>query len=344
MKTFIKLFIIFFVILSFFKSFGQGCSDAGFCTLGALRPNQPYSKKVNLKLRSIEISNYLGITQPNPDAFAGRVFIYNVSADVNVSVSNKISAQIKLPYQFVHGGLANTNGLGDISLSGSYNIFSNEKLQINASLGMKIPTGDANKTKNVRANDGSVRDISLPMYYQTSLGTWDVLGGISLITNNWLFATGFQQALTETPNQFLWTSFANTPDFTKSLNYLKSNRLIRGTDVMLRVERNFRFSNWNFYGGLLGIYRITKDKFFETAGGLNQHISVDGSQGLALTALVGGGYRFNTHSGIKAMFGYNLIDRVATQKRGTNPEIVLHKNPDGLSRQMVITLGYEYRF
>lgn len=342
MNLILSFFISVSLLFVTLESVAQGCSDAGFCTLGALRPNQPFSKKINLKLRSVEITNYFGITQPNPDISTSRVYIYNVAADINISISNKITGQIKLPYQFVHGSLTNTNGLGDVSLSGNYNIIAKEKFQLNVSLGMKIPTSDANKSKNVTFSDGSIKQIALPMYYQTSLGTWDILGGISCMTKNWLFATGFQQVLSETPNQFLWTSYRNSADFTKSLNYLKSNRLIRGTDVMLRIERNFRFSNWNFYAGLLGIYRITKDKFFDPPQ--NKFVEIGGSDGLALTGLVGGGYRFDTHSGIKAMFGYNLKDRVGQQNRSGSPDIVLHKNPDGLSRQMVFTLGYEYRF
>lgn len=346
MKKVILFFVIFFLNLIHFQSFSQGCSDAGFCTLGALRPNQPYSKKVNLKLRSIEISNYFGITQKGSGLINKglvepyHIFIYNISADLNVSISNKITAQIKLPYQFVSGRLANTNGLGDISLSASYNIIAKEKFQVNGSIGMKIPTGNANNTKNETLRNGTAKDLPLPMYYQTSLGTWDILGGISLMSKNWLFATGFQQVLTNTPNNFLWKPYDQTPDSSLVYHYMKSKNLRRGTDVMFRVERNFRFSNWNVYAGILTILRLTKDTFLD---GDNKIKQIDGSNGPAITALFGAGYRFDTHSGIKAMFGYNLMDRKVTQNFKENP-IKEPRNPDGLSRLMVFTLGYEYRF
>lgn len=327
------IFITFILIIQHQSLFSQGCSDAGFCTLGALRPNQAYSKKINIKLRSVEISNYLGITQ-------SYITIYNISADLNVSISNKISAQIKLPYQYVSGGLAKKHGLGDISLSGAYNIFANDKFQINASVGMKIPTNNADTKNTITDKFGKTKELALPMYYQTSLGTWDVLGGISFMTKNWLFATGFQHALTQTPNTFLWKPYDPTADSSKAYHYMKSKHLKRGTDVMLRVERNFRFSNWNFYAGLLGIYRLNVDSFVD---GDNKRKDIKGSDGLALTLLVGGGYRFDTHSGLKCMFGLNLKDRIATQIFKTK-EIIEHKNPDGLSRFLVISLGYEYRF
>lgn len=330
-----KLFFLVFGLVIFNTNFiyAQGCSDAGFCTLGALRPNQAYSKKINIKLRSVEISNYLGITQ-------SYIYIYNVSVDLNVSISNKLSAQIKLPYQYVAGGLAKTHGLGDISLSTSYNVLAKENFQINASLGMKIPTSNADKKTTLTDRFGKTRDISLPMYYQTSLGTWDILGGVSVITKNWLFAAGFQHSLTNTPNNFLWKPFDGTADSAKAYHYMKSKQLNRGTDVMLRAERNLRFSNWNVYAGLLAIYRLNEDKFLD---GDNKTKEIKGSDGLALTFLMGAGYRFNTHSGIKAMFGYNLKDRTASQIFKTK-EITEHKNPDGLSRALVFSLGYEYRF
>ncbi len=331
MKKIFFLSLLFFVKINFI--FSQGCSDAGFCTLGAMRPNQAYSKKVNIKLRSVELSNYLGVTQ-------SYILIYNISTDINISISKKISAQVKLPYQYVSGGLANTHGLGDISLSASYNIYSNDNFQINGSVGMKIPTSNADKKASYTDRFGKTKELSLPMYYQTSLGTWDVLGGVSIITKNWLFATGFQHALTNTPNNFLWKPFDTTSDSSKAYHYMKSKQLNRGTDVMLRIERNLRFSNWNIYVGLLGIYRLNLDTFLD---GDNKIKPIKGSNGLALTLLFGGGYRFNIHSGIKAMIGYNLKDRSATQLFKTK-EITEHKNPDGLSRFLVFSLSYEYRF
>ena len=51
------LFILFFAEISF----GQGCSDAGFCSMGAMRPSQVYNKKINFKLKELEVGYYRGI-------------------------------------------------------------------------------------------------------------------------------------------------------------------------------------------------------------------------------------------------------------------------------------------
>ena len=47
-------------------AFSQGCSDAGFCTMGAMRPDQAYSKRVDLRLRSLELNYYRGKSLLSP--------------------------------------------------------------------------------------------------------------------------------------------------------------------------------------------------------------------------------------------------------------------------------------
>src|SRR5262245_12060964 len=128
---------IFFIALSIFliptTGFSQGCSDAGFCTMGAMKPNQPFSRKLNLRLRSVEFSQYVGVNK------IGDV-IMSYTGDINIGLSSKYTVQIKVPYMIVLGRLANTNGLGDFSLSASRNLIAKEKYQLNFTVGTKIPT------------------------------------------------------------------------------------------------------------------------------------------------------------------------------------------------------------
>jgi hypothetical protein len=342
MKHFFVLTITL-LILSNHLLFSQGCSDAGFCTMGAMRPNQGFSKKVNLRVRSVEFSQYYGLT-------SFYLTILSYTADVNIGITNRLTAQVKLPYQFVFGSLGNTSGLGDISLSLTQNLVNKEAYQINLSVGTKIPTGNSNITSRVRDRNGVYADRPLPMYYQTTLGTYDIIAGISLATKNWLFSTGIQIPLNRNGNTFLWGGWNKTADSAKVLNYPKSKELLRGTDVMFRVERNFRFSNWNTYAGLLFIYRVTKDKFKDADGKEKEVATVNhlfgkdiGTDNFAISLLIGGGYRFNTKSGIKAMIGYRLIDRLSIQQL-KGEDVEMKRNPDGLSRLLVTNIGYEYRF
>lgn len=295
--------------------FAQGCSDAGFCTMGAMKPDQPYNKKVQLRLRTMELSFYRGTTTLTP-------VVYVATADFNFSLNQKNTFQLKVPYQFVSGRLANTGSVGDISLCFTRNIFSSDKFDLNLSVGGKIPTNNSDFSK-----DGN----ALPMYYQTSLGTYDAIAGISLISKKWLLATGVQIPLNQNKNQFDWNRWNDQDEIDYVKEYANATNLKRGIDVMLRVERNFRMSRLNFSIGLLPIYRITADEITKNNG---ERTSIDANgnvaSGLALSVIGTIGYNFNTKSGIRFLIGHKIQQRAFS--------------PDGLTRELVNSVTYIYRF
>jgi hypothetical protein len=96
---------------------------------------------------------------------------------------------------------------------------------------------------------------------------------------------------------------------------------------MLRVERNFRFSRLNFTVGILPIYRITKD---EIELGNGKRVKPDGTTGLAMSGILTTGYNFNVRSGVKLLIGHKIVQR--------------DFNPDGLTRELVSSISYTYRF
>jgi hypothetical protein len=289
----------------------QGCSDAGFCTMGAMKPDQPFNKNIELKLRSMEVSFYRGTTTMTP-------IVYVATADFGFSLNSRTSFQIKLPYQFVSGQLADTRSLGDISLCFTKTLRSNDKSDLNFSVGTKIPTNNSSLSAGGRP---------LPMYYQTSLGTYDIISGLSYITREWLFATGIQIPLNQNENQFLWGAWKGTEHETYVLGYDRAKELKRGIDVMVRVERNFRFSRFNFSLGLLPIYRVTRDEFTLPTG---ERTRPEEAQGLAMSGIFTTGYSFNVHSGIKLLIGHKIVQR--------------DENPDGLTRELVTSFSYFHRF
>lgn len=301
-----------------FRAHAQGCSDAGFCTMGAMKPDQHFSKKLNLKLRSMELSFYRGTTTLTP-------IVKSVTADLNFSLNSKNTIQVKLPYQWVDGHLGHTKDLGDISLCYTRALITKENMGLSVSLGAKIPTNNANKTTYDKTLN---KDLPLPMYYQTSLGSYDVISGISMINRKWLFATGIQIPLTQNKNEFLWGKWNGSSEEQSYVNkYAKAKDLKRGIDVMLRLERNFRFSRLNFSVGALPIYRIRKDEITNPAG---KREKPDGTTGLALSVIGTVGYSFNVRNGIKILAGHKLTQRQV--------------NPDGLTRHLVTSVTYFYRF
>lgn len=320
---------VFLLTLSFvipLLSFAQGCSDAGFCTMGAMKPDQPYSKRIAVKLQSAEVSFYRGTTTLTP-------IIYVATVDLNFSIKGRNTFQVKLPYQAVSGRLANTQGMGDISLCFTRNVYRSDKFSLNLSLGAKIPTNHSDKS--VKALNGEDERWPLPMYYQTSLGTYDLISGISLINRKWLLATGIQIPLNHNKNQFVWSSWAEAESSLKAYadEYNQARDLKRGVDVMLRIERNFRFSKFNFSAGLLPIYRITRDEFVKSGKEEDSplvKVRPPEAHGLACSVLGTVGYNFDVRSGIRLLVGHKIVQRKT--------------NPDGLTRELVSSLTYVYRF
>jgi hypothetical protein len=295
--------------------FAQGCSDAGFCTMGAMKPDQPYNKKVQLKLRTMELSFYRGTTTLTP-------VVYVATADFNFSLNSKNTIQLKVPYQYVTGRLADTQSVGDLSLCFTRSIFSSDRFDVNVSVGGKIPTNNSDK---------SVNGLPLPMYYQTSLGTYDLIAGISVINRKWLFATGIQVPLNKNNNQFIWSAWNSTPEKAYVDRYAQAKDLSRGIDLMLRVERNFRFSRFNFSLGLLPIYRITRDEVTNSRLlRTSQDVQGNVASGLALSWIATIGYNFDTKSGVRLLVGHNIEQR--------------EFSPDGLTRELVSSVTYTYRF
>lgn len=319
-----KLLLLLFLVPVSFYAQGQGCSDAGFCSMGAMRPSQVYTKAINFKLRALEFSYYKGETTLTPTVNAATL-------DFTFGINEKTNVQFKLPYQWVKGSLGETSGIADLSLSISRNLHSTDKYHINGTIGAKIPTnnGDIEDGANTEFFSDGVSSTDLPMYYQTSLGTFDLVLGASLISKDWMFAAGLQAPLSHNnKNQFRWSDWSNYP----SQDYLTSNFLAtdlkRGTDVMVRAERAFHFSNLDIRLGLLPIFRITKDQIKDPVSG--EYVKLEGTTGMALTALLNVAYHFNTKHSVKLLYGQKITDRDV--------------NPDGLTRDNVISLGYVVTF
>jgi len=321
-----KLIIAFAVILtSTSAALSQGCSDAGFCSMGAMRPSQVYTKKLDFKLRALELSYYRGKTTLSP-------VVSSATLDFTFGINQKTNIQFKLPYQWVDGNLGNTSGVADLSLSLTRNVYTTEKFHINATLGAKIPTNNGSKDEELNSehlSDG-VTTADLPMYYQTSLGTFDLVLGGSFISKEWMFAFGVQAPLTHNnENDFRYEEWANYPSQEDYLlQHSLANNLKRGTDVMVRAERAFHFSNLDIRVGVLPIFRVTKDEILDVDSG--ERVKLDGTTGMALTALLNVAYHFNTQHSAKLLYGKKITDRDV--------------NPDGLTRDNVVSLSYVITF
>lgn len=313
------IFLIGILLCLFYytPSLSQGCSDAGFCTMGAMRPDQNYQKDQPLKFRFAELSYYQGETRVSATIRAAIL-------DVGFDLFKDYNIHLKLPYMSIAGNFGQISDLGDISVSISRHLMRIGDFDFNATIGSKIPTNRSNL-------ENEEEGVVLPMYYQTSLGTYDLVMGGAFINNSWLFSFGYQQPLVHVNENTFWARPEEWAWYPGGMDYVRAhanaNMLRRGADVMVRVERNFRFSRFNANIGLLPIYRISNDQIMNLEG---IYEKVEGGRGLAASLLAGAGYRFNTKAALKALYGLRLVDRA--------------KNPDGLSRESVLSLTFNYNF
>lgn len=167
----------------------------------------------------------------------------------------------------------------------------------------------------------------MPLLQQATYGSDDVILGLSFATPRALLAVGYQRALNRIQNQFRPEEWEGTSYEDIARRYTTSAGLERGDDLMVRLERNFRYSRWSFYVASLNLIRVTKDKTLNSEG---KRISIDNTQGLASNIILGTRYRFDVHNSLKLLWSYNILRREV--------------NPDGLDRDHVAQLSYEYRF
>ena len=88
--------------------------------MGAMQPDQVYSKKQSIKLRSIGFSQYRGKTILTP-------VIWVSTVDATIAFKQKYSLQAKVPFQAIKGTLGSNSGIGDISLSLSKTVIEAKK-------------------------------------------------------------------------------------------------------------------------------------------------------------------------------------------------------------------------
>src|SRR5690606_3379243 len=95
----------------------------------------------------------------------------------------RIIASAKYNYTFNSGPLGTNLGPADILITGAYRI-----KKFTPMVGVKIPLSDANKID---------RGLPLPMSYQTSLGTTDLLFGITYTESRWGVSVAWQQPVVQ---------------------------------------------------------------------------------------------------------------------------------------------------
>jgi len=281
-----RILFFTFLVLSFLTLTNsvkaQGCSDAGFCTIHSLKPDEQNGGLLQNNL-SAGISYGKG---ENGISVVSPYFEYTRNISKYWSVSSKFL------YSSVKGDLGSLNGAADGFISSNYSVGTGTGL----TLGLKIPFNDGNSMIN---------GIPAPMAYQTSLGTLDVIAGINHSYENFQFMAAFQQPLSQNKNQFFTDLY---PAGSDAKNYQSTNNYKRSGDILLRASYTFSLANGSFkiIPGILPIYHLSNDKFTD---GADIEQSIDGSQGLTLNGNLFLVYSVDKKNAIELSFGAPLKSR-----------------------------------
>jgi hypothetical protein len=307
MKKIILATIVLSVISQKVKA--QGCSDAGFCTIHSFKNNTEDFGKNN-KLNEVSIGFNVGKGERS-------VSYYNWELEYTRSITERTSVTGKVGYSFISGELANTNGLSDLFLSVNHAFAIKRKWQKSFVIGLKLPLDKSDIVK-----DG----IHLPMPYQTSLGTTDLVLGLNFKRKSFGATIAVQQPLKPiNDNMFLPEDYPSEP---LAYRYLPSNRFSRKGDVLLRLSYNFELNKkFSVRPSLLGIYHQANDTYVD-ANKVRREIAK--SSGLTANANVFLDYRLKKGSEIEFSLGAPFVVRI--------------NRPDGLTRSFVAALNYKFNF
>ena len=304
MVNFKFLFITFLIFASLPKeTFGQGCSDAGICSISSFKPLHGDS--------TIALKNMLSI-----GAFFGNadnsISVFGNYIDYSRSLNSKINVGVKLTTLTQNGNEVSEFGLSDVFINSTYHV--NKKLKL--TLGAKLPLSKASTSRN---------EIPLPMDYQASLGTVDLILGVGYELKKLQLVLAYQQPLSQNENEFFAELY---PMDSKLATFQTTNNFQRSTDVLLRISYPIEVNDkLSLTPSLLPIVHLRNDKYTDDFG-IEKEIT--GSEGLTLNS--------------NLYLDYKINKKNALQLNLAAPFVVRDARPDGLTRSFIATVEYKMMF
>lgn len=286
--------VLFFLITM--NSFSQGCSDAGICTVGAFKPDAYLQKEGSNNILFLTGSYGVGDEKLS-------VLGFNVGYKRNWGSSFR--SEIKLTGASHSRDDFSVTGLGDLFVSFQYSL-----KNIDLTAGVKLPLSDGNEMDT---------DEILPLDLQPSLGTTDLLAGLSFNISGIQCGLAFQKSLNNSKNDY----------YNSTLNPSPSSKYeyIREADLMLRLAYPIELNgSWSITPNLLPIYHLKNDSYKNNS----EIIELEDSKGLTLNAGCYLDYNFSNGNGLQFNFALPLVTR--------------DLRPDGLTRKFVTALQYQLKF
>lgn len=299
MKKFI-IVVLFFIPIELINA--QGCSDAGICSIGNSFGILEKETKNNIEVGTVFGAGEADVTYISP--------YITYTRDIN----KQFSLSTKITYNVASGSFGKRGAFGDGYLIGNYKFKSKSNKKWSSLLGMKFPFTQSNL---------KINDYSIPLDYQSSLGTFDLLLGISLNYKKWDFNTGIQVPLINNNKNSYFKEFSGTNDFpSTNLFERKPDALVRATYTIKTTNQKFTFKP-----NVLFLYHLGEDSY-ETIFGKRE--SINGSDGLTINGNIISSYALNKKSNIELSLA--------------TPFLVREIRPDGLTRKFTAGINYKISF
>ena len=297
-----KVFLISAIILISNFAFAQGCSDAGICSIG--HGFQSTDKDVK---NSIEIATIFGAGESDVKYFSPYI-------SYTRQINDKIELSTKVTFSTASGSFGTRGAFGDAFLIGKYSFAAKNNTQWSTLLGWKLPFTSSNL---------KINGYSLPLDYQSSLGTFDLFLGTNFKYRKWDFNAALQIPVFNNNKNSYFAAYSGTDDFpTTNLFERKSDALFRATYTL-----NTKNQKFSFKPNVLFIYHLGEDSFENIFGKRENFV---GSEGLTIN-----GNLIST---------YNISEQKSIELSIAAPFVVRDIRPDGLTRSFVLALHYKISF
>lgn len=278
----------------------QGCADAGFCSVGAMQTGA-YKDSTQKEQNSIGISSAVASGEK-------LAWIISPQLEIKVFTTDKSYFEVKLPYHIITGNLGTNFGIGDLITTYTAPLVErNQKLKLQYTIGTRNGLGNA---------DDNIEGKPLPMAYQLSTGTTDLILGLGAnLGKHLVIAAGIQQPLIQYNRNGYFTT--ENRDSVKTAYYSSLNLRRRG-DALLRVDARKDWNHTGIHGGALLLYHLGEDRSRLKDGTL---VALSGSSGVTINV----NFTFY-YSSDKWMFDFTLAAPVHAREN----------RPDGLTRNAII--------
>ena len=280
----------------------QGCSDAGICSI-----NHGFQSDEKQFKNTIEVAAIYSLGEANVKYFSPYL-------SYTKRFNDRFSFTSKVTFSTATGSFGTRTQFGDAFLIGNYTFKEKDKRQWSTLVGLKFP---------FTASNLKINGYSLPLDYQSSLGTIDLFLGTNLNYKNWDFNAALQIPIVNLNKNSYFKEYSGTIDFPST------NLFERRPDALLRATYSIKtlIKKFTFKPNVLFIYHLGEDTYENILGNRE---SIKGSDGLTLNGNLITSYKLSKQSSLELSLA--------------TPFIVRDIRPDGLTRSFVLGLQYQYSF